>query len=200
MLKVFYDGLADRLKSLLITVYRICRNKHPGRLIFRSNKTNPKTHQNPSVLCTPPFEKSPIKAHWFCVLPPLKSHPSKPIGFVYSPLWKVTHQSPLVLCTPPFEKSPIQTHRFCVLPPLKSHPPKPIGFVYSPLWTITVFGGRLFRVGVYCGKYGICKHTSFTLHFCRKPTNERRRVFSTLGLRYEKYCGIPDLPTPNQRK
>ena len=46
------------------------------------------THQNPSVSCTPPFEKSPINTHRFCVLPPLKNHPSKPIGFVYSPLWK----------------------------------------------------------------------------------------------------------------
>ena len=49
-------------------LYRICRNKHPGRLIFRSNK---KTFQNPSVLCSPPLEKSPIKSHRFCVLPPL---------------------------------------------------------------------------------------------------------------------------------
>ena len=32
------------------------------------------------------------------------THP-KPIGFVYSPLWKVTHQNSSVLCTPPFEKS-----------------------------------------------------------------------------------------------
>ena len=63
------------------------------------------THQNPSVLCTPPFEKSPIIPHRFCVLPPLKNRPSKPIGFVHSPLWKITHQSPSVLCTPPFEKS-----------------------------------------------------------------------------------------------
>ena len=60
-------------------------NKRPGCLIFRSNK---ETFQSPSVLCTPPFEKSPTKAHRFCVLPPLKNHPSKPIGFVYSPLWK----------------------------------------------------------------------------------------------------------------
>ena len=28
--------------------------------------------------------------HRFCVLPPLKNHPSKAIGFVYSPLWKIT--------------------------------------------------------------------------------------------------------------
>ena len=35
----------------------------------------------------------------------------KPIGFVYSPLWKITHQTPLVLCTPPFEKSPIKRRR-----------------------------------------------------------------------------------------
>ena len=78
------------------------------------------THQSPSVLCTPPFEKSPIKGHRFCVLPPLKNDPSKPIGFVYSPLWEITHQRPSVLCTPPFEKSPIKAHRFCVLPPLKN--------------------------------------------------------------------------------
>ena len=44
----------------------------------------------------------PIKPHRFCVLPPLKTHPSKAIG----------------LCTPPFENSPIKSHRFCVLPPL----------------------------------------------------------------------------------
>ena len=30
------------------------------------------THQKPSVLCTPPFEKSLIKSHRSCVLPPLK--------------------------------------------------------------------------------------------------------------------------------
>ena len=36
----------------------ICRNKRPGRLIFWSNKKASKTHKNPSVLCTPPFEKS----------------------------------------------------------------------------------------------------------------------------------------------
>ena len=30
------------------------------------------THQTPSVLCTPPFEKLFIKIHRFCVLPPLK--------------------------------------------------------------------------------------------------------------------------------
>ena len=103
------------------------------------------THEKPSVLCTPPCEKSPIKTHRFYVLPPLKNHPSKPVGFVYSPLWKVTHHSPSVLCTPPFEKSPITTHRFCVLLPLKNHPSQPIGFVYSSLWKIIVFGGRLFR-------------------------------------------------------
>ena len=133
----------------LIHAYLICRNKRPGRLIFRSNR---KTFQNlsvlctppfekspmksPSVLCTPPFEKSPIKSHRFCVLPPLKNHPSKAIGFVYSPLWKITHQKPSVLCTPPFEKSSIKSHRFCVLPPLKNHPSKSSGFVYSPLWKI----------------------------------------------------------------
>ena len=85
--------------------YNICRNKRPGHLIFESSKIISKAHHNPLVLCTPPFEKSPIKSHRFHVLPPLKNHPSQPIGFVYSPLWKITHQSPLVLCTPPFEKS-----------------------------------------------------------------------------------------------
>ena len=97
--------------------YRICRNKHPGRLIFRSNKKN--------------IPKS-IKTNRFCVLPPLKNHPSKLVGFVYSPLWKIIHQKPSVLCTPPFEKSSIKTNRFCVLPPLKNHPSKLVGFVYSP--------------------------------------------------------------------
>ena len=53
--------------------YRNCRNKRPGRLIFRSQK-NSKTHQKPSVLCTAPFEKHPSQPHRFCVLPPLKSH------------------------------------------------------------------------------------------------------------------------------
>ena len=50
------------------------------------------THENPSVLCTPPpFEKSPIKTRRFCASPPpLKNHPSQPIGFMYSPLWKIT--------------------------------------------------------------------------------------------------------------
>ena len=47
------------------------------------------THQNPSFLCTPPFEKSPIKTYRYYVLPSLKNHPSKAIGFVYSPLWKI---------------------------------------------------------------------------------------------------------------
>ena len=62
------------LPSQFYSVYRICWNKHPGRLIFRSNINISKTHQKPSV----------------CVLPPLKYHPSKDIGFVYSPLWKIT--------------------------------------------------------------------------------------------------------------
>ena len=70
--------------------YRICRNKRPGLLVFKSKKKNSATHKNPSVLCTPPFEKSSIKnpsvlctppfekssiqAHRFHVLPPLKDH------------------------------------------------------------------------------------------------------------------------------
>ena len=51
-------------------MYRICRNKRPERLIFCKNNKNSKNRR-------------------FCVLPPLKTHPS----------------NPLVLCTPPFEKS-----------------------------------------------------------------------------------------------
>ena len=78
------------------------------------------------------------QTHRFYVLPPLKNHPSRAIGFVYSPLWKITHQSPWVLCTPPFEKSPIKSHRFYVLPPLKNH----------------FLVGAYFGVGVYSGKYG----------------------------------------------
>ena len=85
--------------------YRICRNKRPGRLIFRSKKNIPK----------------PIQIHRFCVLPALRNHLSKHIGFVYSPLWKITYRNTSVLCTPPCEKSPIETHRFCVLPPLRNH-------------------------------------------------------------------------------
>ena len=76
------------MSYFIVLGYRICQNKRPVRLIFRSKKL----FQNPSrpiSLCTPPFEKSPIKSHRFCVLPPLK----------------ITHQSPLVLCTPPFEKA-----------------------------------------------------------------------------------------------
>ena len=86
-------------------VYVICRNKRPGRLIFRSNK-NKAIYQQPSVSCTTPL--------WKII------HQS-PFGFMYSPLWKILNQKSSVLCTPPFEKSPIQAHRFCVLPPLKNH-------------------------------------------------------------------------------
>ena len=67
-------------------------------------------------------KKPPTKSHRFHVLPPLKNHPSKAIGFMYSPLWKPPIKSPSVLCTPPFEKT---THQ------------NPFGFVYSPLWKIT---------------------------------------------------------------
>ena len=123
--------------------YHICRNKRPGRLIFGSNK---KTFQNPSVLCTPPFE----------------NHPSKATGFVYSPLGKITHQNPPVLCTPPLEESHITTHRFCVLPPWKNHTSQPIGFVYSPLWKITVFGGRFCRGGRLFRQIRICINVCWT--------------------------------------
>ena len=39
-------------------MYRILQNKRPGQLIFESKESNSKPHQNPSVLCTPPCEKS----------------------------------------------------------------------------------------------------------------------------------------------
>ena len=70
----------------------MCRNKRPGRSIFRSNNKNIQKPIKSHRFCVipPPFEESPIKAHWFCVLPPLN-------------------------------KSPIKGHRFCVLPPLKNH-------------------------------------------------------------------------------
>ena len=55
----------------------------PGASFFEAWKT----HQNPLALCTPPFENPP----------------PKPIGFVYSSLWKITHQEPSVLCTPPLK-------------------------------------------------------------------------------------------------
>ena len=139
-----------------------------GPLIFRSNKTfqNPSqpigfmysplwkiTHQNPSVLCTPPCEKSPIKIHRFCVLPPLKITHQNPSVLCTPPFEISPIRSSSVSCSPPFEKSPIKSHRFCVLPPLKyhpseahrfyvvpplkNHPSELIGFVYSPLWKIT---------------------------------------------------------------
>ena len=73
----------------LKAVYRICRNKRPGCSILRSNKKN--------------IPKS-IKTHRFCVLPPLKNHPSKAIVLCTPPFGN-HHQIPSVLCTPPFEKS-----------------------------------------------------------------------------------------------
>ena len=141
---------------------RLCRNKRPGRLNLRNSKKHSKTHQKPSVLCTPPFEKSPSKAigftysplwkipittHRFCVLPPLKNSSSKPIGFVYSPFEKSPTKAHRFYVLPPLKNHPSKPHRFCVLPPLKNHPSKAIGSVYSPLWKITVFGERLFRGG-----------------------------------------------------
>ena len=53
--------------------HHICQNKRPGRSIFRAIKSIP----------------NPSKTHRFYVVPPLKNHPSKAIGFVYSPLWKI---------------------------------------------------------------------------------------------------------------
>ena len=140
---------ADMQDHLCIPLwnYRICQNKRPGRLIFKSNK---KTFQNP------------LKAIGFVYSPLWKIIHPKAIGFVYSPLWKIIHpkaigfvyspfekspiQKPSVLCTPPFEKSPIKSHRFCVLPPLKNH----------FFWWAFIFCGRWFLGwAVYFGKYSI---------------------------------------------
>ena len=93
----------------------------------------------------PPLKNPPSKAIGFVYSPLWKIIHQSPIGFVYSPLWKITHHDSSVLCTPPFEKSPITIHRFCVLPALKNPPSQSIGFVYSPLWKTSVLGGRLFR-------------------------------------------------------
>ena len=41
-----------------------------------------------SVLCTPPFEKSPIKSHWFCVLPPLEIKIKKSIPRLFAKIMK----------------------------------------------------------------------------------------------------------------
>ena len=54
--------------------YHICRNKRPGRLIFRSNNETFPNPSQPIGFVYSPFEKSHIKAHWFCVLPPWKNH------------------------------------------------------------------------------------------------------------------------------
>ena len=110
--------------------YLICRNKHPGCLIFRNNKKNsPKTNQSPSVSCTPPFEKSPTKTHRFYVLPPLK----------------ITDQKPSVLCTPPFEKSPIKSPSVLCTPPFE-----------KSLFLVGAYFGWVFILGVgaYFDKYG----------------------------------------------
>ena len=74
------------------------------------------------------------QSHRFCVLPPLKNHSSKIIGFVYSPLWKITHQSPSVLSTPPLEKITHQNSSVLCTPP---------------------FEKSLSLVGVYFGKDGL---------------------------------------------
>ena len=110
----FCDNHTEKLK------YRACRNKRPGRLIFSSNK---KTFQNPSKIhrfyVLPPLKNHPSNPVGFVYSPPLKNHPSKPIGFVYSPLWKPPITAHWFYVLPPFEKSPIKAHRFCVLPPFE---------------------------------------------------------------------------------
>ena len=51
--------------------YPIYRNKRPGRLIFRINKKHSKTDR---FCVLPPLKNHPSKPHRFCVLPPLKNH------------------------------------------------------------------------------------------------------------------------------
>ena len=129
------------------------------------------THQNPSVLCTPPFEKSPITVHRFCVLPPLKNHPSKPIGFVYSPLWKITHHSPSVLCTPPLWKITHQKPSVLCIPP---------------------FEKSLFLVGIYFGVGVYLANTVFEIknwrnqnHYDKRSSfwNHKNRIISKFGVK-----------------
>ena len=163
---VFFSEFFLKLYNAL--VYTVCVTINAlGAYFFEAIKNIPKPTKDPSVLCTPlfekspikshrfcvpppPFEKSPIKSHRFCVLPPLKNHPSKAIGFVYSPLWKVPHQSPSVLCTPPFEKS---------------------------LFVV----GAYFGVGVYSGKY-VTLIYFLVLWNKRSRENDGKKHFSVFGL------------------
>ena len=69
--------------SALISYFRTMKSL---KLVFFSQFLI-KTHQ---FYVLPPFEKLSIKSHRFYVLPPLKNYPSKLIGFMYSPLWKIT--------------------------------------------------------------------------------------------------------------
>ena len=68
--------------------------------------------------------------------PPVKNHPAKTHRFCVLPPWKNHPLNPLVLCTPPFEKSPIKAHRFCVLLPLKNH----------NFWWVLISGERIFTI------------------------------------------------------
>ena len=117
--------------------HRICRNKRPGRLIYGNNKKNSKTNR-------------------FCALPPLKNHPPKAIGFMYSPLWKITHQNPSVSCTLPLWKI---THQ------------KPS--VLCP------FEKALFWVSAHFDKYGkleFCQAYSVFVMNRGNNTTERRKI------------------------
>ena len=58
----------------------------PGAYFLEAMKQISKPHR---FCVLPPLKNHPSKAHRFCVLPPLKNHQSKVIGFVYSPLWKI---------------------------------------------------------------------------------------------------------------
>ena len=146
--------------------FRICRNKCPGRLIFRSNRENFQNpsksigfvysplwkipHQNPSVLCTPPFENSPIKIHRFCVLPPLKTHPSKAHRFCVLPPLKNHPSSPSVLCTAPFEKIIHQTQLVLCTPPFEKSQKFYFDFIVPPVPPATpvIQGAEGHRMGV----------------------------------------------------
>ena len=43
----FWPKIFEKEKKIVQEKYRVCRNKGPGRLIFRSNKKYSKTHQYP---------------------------------------------------------------------------------------------------------------------------------------------------------
>ena len=83
---------------------------------------------------------NPSQPIGFMYSPLWKITHQKPIGFMYSPLWKITYHSPSVLCTPPFEKSFIKTPSVLCTPPFE-----------KSLFLV----GPYFGLGVHFGKYGV---------------------------------------------